>query len=641
MADRSQDRNTPSEEQGQEEVDRKRRWAVLAFVLLMLLSLWIWQSAVGSKSVRTIPYTEFKDHLQKGEVKECSVSPDEIRGTIEAKAPEESESESNEGQGESFRFQSVRIEDQDLVKELEAAGVESTGIRPNPIGSLLLAWMLPIAILIGFWIFIARRARRAMGGMLRVGKSGARVVSEEGTGVNFDDVAGCDEAKQELEEVVEFLKEPERFRKLGARIPKGLLLVGPPGTGKTLMARAIAGEAGVRFFSLSGSDFVEMFVGVGAARVRDLFENAKKSTPCIIFIDELDAIGRTRGVHMGAANDEREQTLNQLLVEMDGFDPNVGVILLSATNRPDVLDRALLRPGRFDRQVLIDMPDAEGRRAILRVHSRDKPLFEDVDLDRIARATVGFSGADLANLLNEAALLVARRNGKALKQQDLEEAIEKVVAGPTRKSHRLGAEEKRRVSYHEAGHALVSAFSEGADPVHKISIVPRGRAALGFTMQIPAEEKYLLTRAELMARICGMLGGRAAEELVFGDGTTGASSDLQSATALARQMVCYYGMSEKIGLASVAKRDQFLEAAKEGVMQRDCSEETARVIDEEVKCLLDQAFEQAKSILQAHRTKLEDVATALLRNETLDSASFYRLIGMQSSERELALQGDG
>ncbi|NIP93479.1 MAG: ATP-dependent metallopeptidase FtsH/Yme1/Tma family protein, partial [Akkermansiaceae bacterium] len=610
-------------------------------VLVMLVVLWIWQSTVTTLAMRTIPYSEFKQHLAQGEVVECSVEVDEVRGRIEPGKAKEGgepaeEDEAGEESDESFLFRTVRIEDPDLVKELQAAGVKFTGVRPHPIGTLLLAWALPIGILIMIWIFVLRRAGRAAGSALSMGKSRARVVSEEGTGVDFSDVAGCDEAKFELQEVVEFLKEPDRFRKLGARIPKGVLLVGPPGTGKTLLARAVAGEAGVPFFSLSASDFVEMFVGVGAARVRDLFEQAKKNAPCIIFIDELDAIGRTRGVHMGAANDEREQTLNQLLVEMDGFDPNDGVIVMAATNRPDVLDPALLRPGRFDRQVVLDAPDAEGREAILIVHSRNKPLFKDVDLKRIARATAGFSGADLANVLNEAALLAARREGKAIRQQDLEEAIEKVVAGPTRKSRRLGEEEKRRVAYHEAGHALVAAYSEGADPVHKISIVPRGRAALGYTMQLPVEEQYLSTRAELLGRIRGMLAGRAAEQVVFGEVTTGASSDLDHATALARQMVCHFGMSDKVGLASVARREQFLVPGQEGPMQRDCSEETARLVDEEVKELLDQAYEEAIKVLESHRDQLEAVVSALLESETLDGNTFYEIIGLPLPEPPLS-----
>jgi len=443
-------------------------------------------------------------------------------------------------------------------------------------------------------------------------------------------VAGCEEAKLELKEVVDFLKEPKQFQEIGARIPKGVLLVGPPGTGKTLLARAVAGEAKVPFFSISGSDFVEMFVGVGAARVRDLFLQAKNHAPCIIFVDELDAIGRQRGVAMGAVNDEREQTLNALLVELDGFEPNTGVILLAATNRPEVLDRALLRPGRFDRQVVVDAPDLDGREAILKVHSKGKRLGPDVNLRRLAAATAGFAGADLANLLNEAALLAARRRVTEIAQRDLEEAIEKVVAGPERKSRRLNDGEKRRVAYHETGHALVAAYSQHADPVHKISIVPRGRAALGYTMQLPGEDQFLLTRGALLERIRGMLGGRAAEEVVFGEVSTGAQNDLERATALARQMVAMYGMSDRLGLVHCAQRQPSFINGQEFQIQRDCSEQTAREIDEEVKQLLDVAYDQAKEILVSHRSQLELVATELLKSETIDGPTFYRLVSQET-----------
>jgi len=452
-------------------------------------------------------------------------------------------------------------------------------------------------------------------------------VADRDTGVTFDDVAGCDEAKFELQEVVHFLKNPKEYEEVGARIPKGVLLVGPPGTGKTLLARAVAGQAQVPFFSISGSDFVEMFVGVGAARVRDLFQQAKEHAPCIIFIDELDAIGRQRGVHVGAVNDEREQTLNALLVEMDGFEPNTGVILLAATNRPEVLDRALLRPGRFDRQVIVDAPDLEGREAILKVHSKNKHLASDINLRRIAAATAGFSGADLANVLNEAALLTARRHASQIGQNDLEEAIEKVIAGPERKSRRLSEVEKRRVAYHEVGHALIAAYSPHADPVHKISIVPRGRAALGYTLQLPTEDQFLLTRTELLERIRGLLGGRAAEEVVFSEVSTGAQNDLERATALARQMVAMYGMSERLGLSSCAQRQPMFLNSSESQIQRDCSEQTAREIDEEVRKLLALAYDQAKEILSTHRDQLERVTAKLIEHEAMDSETFYGLLG--------------
>jgi cell division protease FtsH len=469
---------------------------------------------------------------------------------------------------------------------------------------------------------------------LSIGKNKARIVVDKNTGVTFDDVAGCDEAKFELQEVVDFLKNPDRYKALGAKIPKGVLLVGPPGTGKTLLARAVAGEANVKFYSLSGSDFVEMFVGVGAARVRDLFQQAKASAPCIVFIDELDAIGRQRGVHVGAVNDEREQTLNQLLVEMDGFEANAGVILLAATNRPEVLDRALLRPGRFDRQVIVDAPDVDGREAILRVHSKGKPLDPNVNLRRIAQATPGFSGADLANTMNEAALLAARRKGSKITQADLDEAIEKVVAGPERKSRRLNDKEKRRVAYHEVGHALVAAYSEGADPVHKISIVPRGRAALGYTMQLPMEEQFLATRGELFDKIRGLLGGRAAEDIVFHEVSTGAENDLERATGIARQMVCLYGMNEVIGLSHVGQRQTAYLANPDGQFQTDSSDATAREIDEEVKKILDRLYGETTRLLSEHRASLDRIAEELLKRETISGDEFYQMLGMKRPQRE-------
>ncbi|HTL18373.1 MAG TPA: ATP-dependent zinc metalloprotease FtsH, partial [Patescibacteria group bacterium] len=531
-------------------------------------------------------------------------------------------------QPKAILFRTIRIEDPKLVDELQGAGVQFRGERPNFMSQFLLSWIVPIGIMVLIWSFIGRRLGSAGESILSFGKSKARLVAEKETGVSFSDVAGCEEAKYELQEVVDFLKHPKRYKSIGANIPKGVLLIGPPGTGKTLLAKAVAGEAHVPFFSLSGSDFVEMFVGVGAARVRDLFQQAKAKAPCIVFIDELDAIGRQRGVHVGAVNDEREQTLNQLLVEMDGFAVNAGVIVLAATNRPDVLDRALLRPGRFDRQVVVDAPDIDGRQAVLKVHARGKPLANDVDLRRIAQATPGFSGADLANALNEAALLAARRHASVISQKDLEDAVEKVVAGPERKSRRLREEEKRRVAYHETGHALVAAFSPGADPVHKISVIPRGRAALGYTLQLPVDDQFLMTRSQLLDRIRGMLGGRAAEEVVFHEVTTGAENDLEHATALARQMVCIFGMSKSVGLVRCAQRQNgtFLPGV-DGTFQRDCSERTAQEIDQEVKHILDQAYTQAKTILEDHREQLELVTRRLLECETLDAATFNELLG--------------
>jgi cell division protease FtsH len=627
------------------------RWSSYWYLPLMLLILWAWQSAVVQFAYHTIPYSEFKDRVRKAEIAECTIKETIIEGTIKPKAETEPSSASTNVVAEKhapntpasaktaakkdFFFRTIRVEDPNLVKDLEAANVKFLGERPSILSQLVLSWIIPIGIMVLIWTFISRRMGKAGESILSFGKSRARLVAQKETGVTFNDVAGCEEAKYELQEVVDFLKHPERYKSIGANIPKGVLLIGPPGTGKTLLARAVAGEAHVPFFSLSGSDFVEMFVGVGAARVRDLFQQAKAKSPCIVFIDELDAIGRQRGVHVGAVNDEREQTLNQLLVEMDGFAANAGVIVLAATNRPDVLDRALLRPGRFDRQVVVDAPDIDGRWAVLKVHVRGKPLERDVDLRRVAQATPGFSGADLANAVNEAALLAARRHARMIGQKDLEDAVEKVVAGPERKSRRLREEEKRRVAYHEVGHALVAAYSKGADPVHKISIIPRGRAALGYTMQLPTDDRFLMTRSQLLDRIRGMLGGRAAEEVIFHEVTTGAENDLEHATALARQMVCLFGMSDSVGLARCAqKQDGFLLPGADGTFQRDCSEQTAQLIDAEVKKILAHAYDEAKEILTGHRDQLELVTQNLLENETLDAAAFQELIGISPTHHD-------
>jgi cell division protease FtsH len=604
----------------------------------MLLILWVWQDQLQQMSVKTIPYSQFKKYLAAGEITECEVKDQEITGRIVPKAknepgggkqPAAKNAAKKQTETTPLLFRTERVEpDQQLVDQLESAKVTFSGVRPSFISQFLFAWVLPIGVMVVLWMFLSRGLRTAGQSVMSFGKSRARLVADRDTGVTFGDVAGCDEAKFELQEVVDFLKNPDRYIALGAKIPKGVLLVGLPGTGKTLLSRAVAGEAKVPFFSLSGSDFVEMFVGVGAARVRDLFEQAQRQAPCIIFIDELDAIGRERGVHLGAVNDEREQTLNQLLVEMDGFQANAGVILLAATNRPEVLDRALLRPGRFDRQVVIDVPDKDGREAILKVHCRGKPLAGGVDLRKVAQGTPGFSGADLANAVNEAALLAARRRSREITQRDLEDAIEKVVAGPERKSRRLDEQGKRRVAFHEVGHALVAAYSEHADPVHKISIVPRGRAALGYTLQLPSDDQFLLTRAELLDRVKGLLGGRASEEVVFSEVSTGAENDLEHATTLARRMVCLYGMGESVGLVHCAQRPSIFQPADDGTLQSDCSPQTARDIDNEVKKLLDTAYLEAKSILIGHRDKLDLVAQELIQRETLDGATFRQLLGM-------------
>jgi cell division protease FtsH len=641
------DRNRP-EPDSNPSVWRTLIWYIPALIFL----LWLWQDVLTRSTVETISYSQFKQYLARGEVVSAEIHDTEILGVIRPKpspakpegkpspqrhetptpgshpsppAPPPSEGSSNQ----TFQFRTIRVEDPNLVKEFEAAGVQYAGVRPGVLSSILVAWLLPIVIITGLWFLLSRRITSAGQAVMSIGKSRAKLVADRDTGVTFTDVAGCDEAKYELQEVVDFLKNPRRYEALGAKIPKGILLIGPPGTGKTLMARAVAGEAHVPFFSLSGSDFVEMFVGVGAARVRDLFEQAKRQAPCIIFIDELDAIGRQRGVHLGPVNDEREQTLNQLLVEMDGFEANVGVIILAATNRPDVLDRALLRPGRFDRQVVVDSPDIDGREAILKVHSRGKPLAENVNLRAVAQATVGFSGADLANAVNEAALLAARRNATIITQRDMEEAVEKLVAGPERTSRRLDAEEKRRVAYHEVGHALVAAYSKYADPVHKISIVPRGRAALGYTLQLPTGEQFLMTKSALVDRIKGLLGGRAAEEVVFGEVSTGAENDLARANDLARQMVCMFGMSDAVGLFHCTNRQgaEFLPPIPGMVAPRDCSEATFRSVDEEVRKLLDEGYHEARTILRNHREQLDRVVEELLKRESLDAATFNHLIG--------------
>lgn len=627
--------------------DKKPNWGFNFWPFFaMLLVLWVWQAAVNQFTVRAIPYSEFRAHLARHEVVDAVVKQDEIVGRIVPQGATATNAASSMVASSStnshaattnaaasaiapFQFRTVRIEDPDLVKDLQASGAQYNGVRPSFLSQFLLSWVLPIAILVGIWSFMGRKLGTVGQSVLGFGKSTARLVEGEKTGVSFADVAGCEEAKQELKEVIDFLKNPERYKEVGAKIPKGILLIGAPGTGKTLLARAVAGEAKVPFFSLTGSDFVEMFVGVGAARVRDLFQQAKQHAPCIIFIDELDAIGQKRSIHLGMVNDEREQTLNQLLSQMDGFEPNTGVIILAATNRPEVLDAALLRPGRFDRRVIVDTPDLDGREAILKVHARDKRLATGVDLRQLAQATAGFSGADLANVLNEAALLTARRGSREISQADLESAVEKVVAGPERKSRRLTEPQKRRVAFHEVGHALIAAYSPEADPVRKITIIPHGHAALGYTLQVPTEDEFLLSRAELLTRLRGMLGGRASEELEYGDLTTGAQNDLEHATALARQMICLYGMSEKVGMAHCAQPAPAYLPGQPLQLQRDCSEQTARDIDEEVKRLLNDSYAEAKEILTAHRADVRRVVAELLQRETLDGETLYKLIGKE------------
>jgi cell division protease FtsH len=516
------------------------------------------------------------------------------------------------------------------LREYAAAGGKSIpqyGVDRAPDTSwigLLVTAVLPLLVIGGFIFFMMRQAQGTNNQALSFGKSRARMFLGNKTVVTFADVAGVDEAKTELQEVVEFLKYPEKFNSLGARIPRGVLLVGPPGTGKTLMARAVAGEAGVPFFSISGSEFVEMFVGVGASRVRDLFDQAKRNSPCIVFVDEIDAVGRQRGAGLGGSHDEREQTLNQILVEMDGFDTNTNVIVVAATNRPDVLDPALLRPGRFDRQVILDRPDMKGRVAILRVHTKGKPLDKAVSVDDIARQSPGFSGADLANLVNEAAILSARRNKKVIGMSEFQEALERIVAGPERKSRVISDAEKLIIAYHEGGHAVVQRVLPKCDPVSKVTIISRGMA-LGYTMALPVEDRYLQSKTEFEDKIAGFLGGNAAERLVFGDTTTGSSNDIEKATDLARRMVTEFGMSDRLGPLSFGKRDELVFLGREIGEQRNYSDEVAKTIDEEVRAIIDRAYERAMETLVEHRDRLEGLADKLIAEETVDSAEFEKL----------------
>ena len=520
-----------------------------------------------------------------------------------------------------------------LVEQLKELGVTTEQLSPDRIKievkppsawlgiATALGYILPFLILAGVFWFVFRQAQGSNNAALSFGKSRARMFTGDQPSVTFQDVAGVEEAKEELKEVVEFLREPEKFISLGARIPKGVLLVGPPGTGKTLLAKAVSGEAGVPFFSISGSEFVEMFVGVGASRVRDLFDQAKRHSPCIVFVDEIDAVGRQRGAGLGGSHDEREQTLNQMLVEMDGFDTDTNVIIMAATNRPDILDPALLRPGRFDRRVVLDRPDMRGREAILKVHVKGKPLAPEVDLGVLARSTPGFVGADLENLVNEAAILAARRNKKLITQPELEEAIERVIAGPERKSRLISAEEKRIVAYHEAGHAVVMHTIPQADPVHKVSIIARGMAG-GYTLSLPEEDRTLMPRKKIMADMIGLLGGRAAEEIVFDDITSGASNDIERVTRLARSMVTRLGMSEQLGPMVYGQKDELIFLGREISEQRDYSEAVAEQIDKEVRRLVNDAYENAKAILIEYRDKLDAVAGRLLEVETITREEF-------------------
>ena len=576
-----------------------------------------------TQSVETLSYSQFKTLLKRGQVTDVVVREKEISGAIKPEALKEvltplKITELGDRAKNPVPFHVVRVEDAGLTAELEESGVPFKGETTSNWLPIILSWVLPIVIFFVLWSFLAGRIGGPGGGLMQIGKSKAKVYIEKSTGVTFADVEGIDEAEEELIEIVGFLKHPEKYQRLGGHLPKGVLLVGPPGTGKTLLARAVAGEAGVPFFSISGSDFVEMFVGVGAARVRDLFAQAAQHAPSIIFIDELDALGKARGMSVLSSHDEREQTLNQLLAEMDGFDPNKGVIMMAATNRPEILDPALLRPGRFDRQVLVDRPDVKGREKILQLHAKKIKLSPAVDLSIIAAKTPGFVGADLANIVNEAALLAARQGKEVVEMTDFDEAIERIVAGLQKKSRVMNPKEKKTVAYHESGHALVAELVPGADPVSKISIIPRGIAALGYTQQTPTEDRYLMTRTELLSRIYVLLGGRVAEEMVFNDVSTGAQNDLQRATEIARTMVTQFGMSDKLGLVSLEGPRQPLFLPVPMQSTRDYSDETASLIDAEVKQILTQAHEIVKETLATHRPALEELAQLLLKKEVVE-----------------------
>lgn len=593
---------------------KKVHFSLWYFIVAMLLITWL-QGYLAEPQREKIPYSEFKQWVRTGKVADLVLGPDRIRG------------ETRDDRGQAQHFLTLRVEDPELVQLLDEKGVKYTGYAENKWVALLLSWLLPLAFFIFFWSFLIRRMGAGPQGVLSVGKARVKIFAEKEVGITFADVAGIDEAKAELEEIVQFLKFPEKFQRLGGRIPKGVLLVGAPGTGKTLLAKAVAGEAGVPFFSISGSEFVEMFVGVGAARVRDLFGQAKEQAPCIIFIDELDALGKARGLNPVGGHDEREQTLNQLLVEMDGFDPRSGVIIMAATNRPEILDPALLRPGRFDRHVAIDKPDIRGREAILMIHAREVRLDPEVDLKKIAGLTPGFVGADLANLVNEAALVAARRDAESVTMADFQEAVDRIIGGLEKKNRAMNPKEKEIVAYHESGHALVAMILPNADPVNKISIIPRGIAALGYTQQLPTEDRYLMTREELLGRLQVLLGGRVAEELVFGDVSTGAMNDLQRATDIARSMVTEYGMSDRLGPLTYNRepRSAFLDLGV-GQRTREYSEQTAESIDEEITRIIEETYQKARSILRGQKETLDRLARILLEKESIEGDELKKFV---------------
>lgn len=585
---------------------------VLFYLLIIMVIIWMFD-LYGEKDSKPadISYTSFMQHVQQDEIKQVTIVDNVISGKLK----------------DGKEFSTVAPNDSKLVEKLEAKKVDIKAELPPqpPWWMSILSSILPMLIIVGLWFMLMNQGGAGGGKVMNFGKSRARRYDEEKLKITFKDVAGAEEAKQELEEVVEFLKHPQKYNDLGAKIPKGVLLYGPPGTGKTLLAKAVAGEAGVPFFSISGSDFVEMFVGVGASRVRDLFDQAKKSAPCIVFIDEIDAVGRQRGAGLGGGHDEREQTLNQLLVEMDGFSANEGIIMIAATNRPDILDPALLRPGRFDRQIVVDRPDIKGRTEILKVHVKGKPIGSDVNLDVIAQRTPGFTGADLSNLVNEAALLTARKDKKAINMPEMEEAAERVIMGPERKSRVISDKEKRLTAYHEGGHTIVGMLLEHTDPVHKVTIIPRGRAG-GYTLSLPKEDKYYATRSEMLDELKVLLGGRVAEALMLKEISSGASNDLQRATQLARQMICEYGMSENIGPVTFGHRQDQVFLGRDIARDKDYSEEVAAEIDKEVRSFMEDAYAATEKLLSDNIDKLHVIAKALMEKETLEEEEINQLV---------------
>jgi cell division protease FtsH len=602
------------------------------YILMVLVALWIFVLFANREpQAQPLTFTQFQTLVQQDQIKDATFyeGDQKIRGQLR--------------DGRTYEVAYPVDSQADLVKELEGQGV-ATKIDPQK-GSALVGFLLqliPIVLIIGAFLWIMNQSQAGGGRVMQFGKARAKQVTKDQPKTTFSDVAGVEEAIEELQEVKEYLQNPAKFQAMGAKIPKGVLLFGPPGTGKTLLARAVAGEAGVPFYSISGSDFVEMFVGVGAARVRDLFEQAKQNAPAIVFIDEIDAVGRHRGAGLGGGHDEREQTLNQLLVEMDGFDQRTAVILMAATNRPDILDPALLRPGRFDRHVTIDRPDLEGRKAILKVHARGKPFDEHVDLDVIARRTPGFTGADLANVINEGALLAARWGKKAISMKEIEEAIDRVMAGPERKTRVMSDREKRVIAYHEAGHALVAHVLPNTDPVHKISVISRGRA-LGYTLTLPEQDKFLMTREELTDELAMLLGGRVAEELIVGDITTGAANDIERATKIARQMVTEYGMSDVIGPLTLGQKQHEVFLGRDFQSQPDYSDSVAFEIDNEVRQMIDQAHDEALEILQQRRPKLDELAQTLIERETIDREDVEKMLAdvPKRAQRDQAVRGAG